>query len=679
MRQRILAVLAAIPLAAAAAPSDTSPAASAAATPLPLEHFTRHDEFGDVTISPDGDYLAMTAGKYGRSAIAFVRRSDRKVVGGARAPEGQEIDECYWVAPTRVICMIATRVPGVAAPVSTGEIIALNVDGSEHKQIYGYSMAAANAGTIIRGPEASYATSTLVSTLRRDPRNVLITEQPWRESGAFGRTLSYDPDARPRLTLLDTYSGRKKPLGTAPLSSARVLVDRDEQARFAVGWNEQGRLAVSWRPEAEAPWREFELAGFERESVVPLRFAADNRSVYFTGARESQGHVGLHRVALDTGQVETLSAGTAEVVGVVTDLRDEEVIGYATYSDRLARAWLPGNHPDQRFYESVQRAFPGQTVRVTSRTDDGRVVLLHVSSDVNPGEYYLMDTVAMKADFLQASRKWIDPRAMRPKEPFGLRARDGLDLHGYLTRPAGAAPYPLVVLPHGGPHGIRDHWDFDSEVQLLANRGYAVLQLNFRGSGGYGPGFEKAGYREWGGRMQDDLTDATRWAIAQGIARPERICLYGASYGGYAALMGVAREPDLYRCAIGLAGVYDLELLRSSGDIPGSRFGKAYLDKVLGDDPAQLRARSPTHLAAAIRAPVMLIHGKVDTRADYAHARAMKDALEQHDKSFEWVALGGEGHGIYDESTRAEVYERMLAFLARHLGTAGSPAPPAQP
>ena len=159
----------------------------------------------------------------------------------------------------------------------------------------------------------------------------------------------------------------------------------------------------------------------------------------------------------------------------------------------------------------------------------------------------------------------------------------------------------------------------------------------------------------------------------------DRICIYGASYGGYAALMGAAREPDLYRCAIGLAGVYDLELLRSTGDIPGSRFGKAYLDKVLGDDPAQLRARSPTHMAAAIRAPVMLIHGKVDTRADYAHARAMKGALEQHDKPFEWVALGGEGHGIYDESTRAEVYERILAFLAQHLGPAeGSQPPPEQ-
>jgi dipeptidyl aminopeptidase/acylaminoacyl peptidase len=679
MRQQVVAALVAIAFAAGAAATDTTRAPGAAAAQLPLEHFTRHDEFGDVKISPDGEYLSMTAGKYGRSAIAFVRRSDRKVVGGARAPEGQEIDECHWVAPTRVICMIASRMPGVAAPMLTGEIIALNVDGSEHKQIYGYSMGAANAGTIIRGPESSYATSTLVSTLPKDARNVLITEQPWRESGATRRTLSYDPDAQPRITLLDTYSGRKKPLGTAPLSSARVLVDREEQARFAVGWNEQGRLAVSWRPQAEAPWREFELAGFERESIAPLRFAADNRSVYFTGARENQSRVGLHRVVLDTGQVETLSAGTADVVGIVTDLRDEEVIGYATYSDRLARAWLPGNHPDQRFYESVQRAFPGQTVRVTSRTDGGRLVLLHVSSDVNPGEYYLMDAMAMKADFLQASRKWIDPRAMRPKEPFSLKARDGLDLHGYLTRPAGAGPYPLVVLPHGGPHGIRDHWDFDSEVQLLASRGYAVLQVNFRGSGGYGLAFEKAGYREWGARMQDDLTDATRWAIAQGIARPGRICLYGASYGGYAALMGVAREPDLYRCAIGLAGVYDLELLRSSGDIPGSRFGKAYLDKVLGDDAAVLRSRSPTHLAAAIRAPVMLIHGKVDTRADYAHAKAMKDALEQHDKPFEWVALSGEGHGIYDESTRVEVYDRILAFLARHLGQAGEPAPTPQP
>ena len=220
---------------------------------------------------------------------------------------------------------------------------------------------------------------------------------------------------------------------------------------------------------------------------------------------------------------------------------------------------------------SLMRAFPGSNVRITSTTADGSLAIVFVDSDVNPGDYYLFDTKTMRAEFLRATRTWIDPRQMRPRKPIEVTARDGVKLHGYLTQPAGTGPQPLVVLPHGGPHGIRDTWEFDWEAQLLASRGYAVLQINFRGSAGYGMDFETAGYRQWGAGMQDDVTDATRWAIEQKVTEPNRICIFGGSYGAFAALMGAAREPDLYRCAVGYAGIYDLELMLSSADIPESR------------------------------------------------------------------------------------------------------------
>lgn len=226
----------------------------------------------------------------------------------------------------------------------------------------------------------------------------------------------------------------------------------------------------------------------------------------------------------------------------------------------------------------------------------------------------------------------------------------------------------MVVLPHGGPHGIRDWWEFDPEVQLLANRGYTVLQVNFRGSGGYGTDFERAGYGEWGAKMQDDLTDATRWAIEQKIAPADRICIYGASYGGFAALMGAAREPDLYRCAIGYSGVYDLELLHESGD-PDVPADVAYLDRALGTDAAKRRAQSPVYNAQSIKAPVLLIHGSADRTAELEHAKRMRAALENNRKKVEWLALRGEGHGAYDEDTRREVYERILQFLDANLRT----------
>lgn len=633
--------------------------------PLPIETFTRSDDVGEIKISPDGRTLAMTMGDYGSTVLAFVNRADGKLIGGFREVNGTRIDSFDWVSPDRIIYTIAEKSPSRAAPTPTGEIFAINSNGKSQSLIYGYRAGESQIGTRLKVREASYASAQVISTLPDDPDNILVTEQPWRASGGYWR---YDYEARPQITLLNVHNGRKRELGMAPLASAQVLVDSRQQARFAVGWNEQGKLAVAWRPEHEAPWQEFALPGFVGDSIRPLGFTGDNAAVHFLAVPEGESYRALYRLTLASSSIEKLSsAAGADVDDAVMDFKDERVIGYATYADKLARSWIDKDEPAARVYRALERAFAGQRFDITSATDDGKFVVAYVQSDVNPGEFYLVDTTALKADFLRAGRSWIDPRAMRPREPINLAARDGLVLHGYLTRPAGPPPYPMVVLPHGGPHFVRDVWEFDWEAQLLASRGYAVLQVNFRGSGGYGLDFQSAGYREWGAKMQDDVTDATRWALSQGLASPGRICIFGASYGGYAALMGVAREPDLYRCAVGYAGVYDLEMMRSTGDIPDSRAGRNYLDEALGDDVAQLRSRSPTHLASSIKAPVFLVHGTADIRADFDQAQAMKTALERAGKSFEWLALSREGHGIYDEETRQDAYQRILGFLDRHL------------
>jgi dipeptidyl aminopeptidase/acylaminoacyl peptidase len=505
----------------------------------------------------------------------------------------------------------------------------------------------------------------VISTLPSDPDNILVAEQPWR---LVGNSWWTNPDARPTIKLLNVRNGRKRELGEAPVASAQLLVDSREQVRFAVGCDARGKLAVAWRPQAEAAWQEFALPGFRSDTIKPLGFNTDDSAVHFLAVPEGKSHRALYRLTLASGAVDKLSqTDDAEVVDAVMDLRNERVIGYETYTDKLARAWIEKDDPSARFYRALERAFPGQTLEITSATSDGALAVAFVQSDVNPGDFYVLDTQALKADFIRASRAWIDPRTMRPREPITLQARDGLQLHGYLTRPAGPPPHPMVVLPHGGPHQARDLWEFDGDAQLLANRGYAVLQVNFRGSAGFGIDFMSSGYKEWGARMQDDLTDATRWAIENKIAAPDRICIYGSNYGGYAALMGAAREPGLYRCAISFAGSYDLEVLQGSRRLQGSRSGRTYVEDALGDDPAQLRARSPIHLASSIQAPVLLIHGTEDIRADINQAHAMKTALERSGKRFEWLSLKREGDWIYDEETRREAYQRILAFLDTNL------------
>ncbi|MCG8464102.1 MAG: prolyl oligopeptidase family serine peptidase, partial [Xanthomonadales bacterium] len=268
-----------------------------------------------------------------------------------------------------------------------------------------------------------------------------------------------------------------------------------------------------------------------------------------------------------------------------------------------------------------------------------------------------------------ARRSWIDKQRLRPVQNIELTARDGQKLRGYLTLPADEKkPYPLVVLPHGGPFGIRDYRDFNGEVQLLAHNGYAVLQVNFRGSGGYGTAFEKAGHRQWGQAMQDDLTDATQWLVEQGYADKNRMCIFGASYGGYAALMGVIREPDLYRCAIGYAGVYDLNMMYEEGGLRYYSDGVTYLERTLGEDSPELKAYSPVHQVDKIKVPLFIAHGGEDRVVPDEHAKALRDALKDANKEFEWLHYRREVHGFANQEHLQAFYSKVLAFLDEHIG-----------
>lgn len=428
-------------------------------------------------------------------------------------------------------------------------------------------------------------------------------------------------------------------------------------------------LTAIWKPERRSEWQRFEVEGFRADAIVPHAFTRDQQAVQFTGVREKESLSALYELDLRDQQVKRLFGhDVVDIDRVIFGRQGGPVIGVRLQHGRQQHHWLEPENPVARAYLALERAFPGQAVLLTSMTDDRRRGVALVYSDANPGDYYHIDLESMDASLVVRARRWVQPGRMRPMIPIELSARDGLALHGYLIQPEGDGPHPMVVVPHGGPHGIRDRWGYDPEMQLLASRGYAVLQVNFRGSGGYGVDFEEAGYGEWGGRMQDDIADATRWAVAEGIADAGRICIYGASFGGYSAMMSAVREPDLYRCAIAFAGVYDLELMFTTGDVRLSRAGRDYLESVLGGDRALLQAASPVYHAERIKAPVLMVHGSEDWRVDASHARRMKAALETAGKAHEWIELKGEGHGIFDQETRQAYYEQVLAFLARHIG-----------
>jgi dipeptidyl aminopeptidase/acylaminoacyl peptidase len=226
----------------------------------------------------------------------------------------------------------------------------------------------------------------------------------------------------------------------------------------------------------------------------------------------------------------------------------------------------------------------------------------------------------------------------------------------------------MVVMIHGGPHGVRDYWEFDGEVQLFASRGYAVLQVNYRGSGGYGDKFEKAGYLQWGGKMIQDIIDGTRHVVETYSIDENRMCLYGASYGGYAALMTAVRAPNTYKCTIGYVGLYDLNYFYTESDVMDLMGGEAYLNKVIGTDKQQLNEYSPVNHADKIKANVMLIHGEKDSRVPVINAEAMLKRLQSKGKKVPYLNFSNSGHGVYDEQGRDTLYKGVLEFLDKNMG-----------
>ena len=348
-------------------------------------------------------------------------------------------------------------------------------------------------------------------------------------------------------------------------------------------------------------------------------------------------------------------------------------IGVAYEGERTQWRYFDPPHPDVQLFEAIRQVFGNRDVSVVDFSRDRSKAVFFAGSDVDAGAYYVFDLDRRTALTRFPTRSWIDPAQMSPMQPITLKARDGLELHGYLTQPKSRAPgarKKMVVLVHGGPIS-RDTWDFDPEVQWLAASGYSVLQVNFRGSSGYGNAFTNRLYGEWGAKMQDDVTDATRWAIEQGHADKSAICIYGGSYGAYSAMMGLVREPELYRCGVGYVGIYDLELWQRDSLAASTAEGRMYQRAVVGKDADQLHAISPAWRAAEVRAPVLLVHAGSDSRAPTAQFERMRDALTKAGKPVQTVFKRNEDHGFISEANRAEFFRKLVDFMDASIEAQG--------
>ena len=606
----------------------------AAAREVPIQDFFKDAEFTAVGLSPDGKHIAVSVPQADRTVLAVLRVSDQGVVGKWDFGPDRHFRQVTWANNERLLFFVSFKTGKFDFETAKGDLYASNIDGTKRIDI----------------PNGNFY--SFVNLTPEDPSTILVQRSV---ESAF-------------LFKLNVYTGKTTTVASAPVEQGRFLVDHDRNPRFVYGEMNDGRN-VTYRRDGEN-WTLVHESERNGATYMPLGFAGDNKNVYMAKGVDGKPET-IVLLNMDTrAEKEISSNGTVSPSGYLWS-SDRKTLLAVNYEDGVPYwDFVAPENAEAKVYAGLVKAFPNKAVGFLRPSDDGRYLALAAYSDIAPSEIYLFDRETGKAKFLASSMDWIKPSEMAPMKPVSVKTRDGLVIHGYLTLPkdSDGKNLPLIINPHGGPHGPRDEWGFNPEVQLFANRGYAVLQMNYRGSGGYGNAFEGMGYRKWGTTMQDDLTDSVKWAVSQGIADSNRVCIYGASYGGYAALMSVVREPDLYKCTVGYVGVYDLDAQRDA-DFMGHESGRNYLKDVYPPSKPERMAQSPAYGVDRIKTPILLVHGEKDVRVPIKNMHFLIGQLEKVGKKPDDVIVEKkEAHGFRDLGNQVNLYTRMLAFFDKYIG-----------
>ncbi|WP_313249464.1 alpha/beta hydrolase family protein [Stenotrophomonas indicatrix] len=623
-----------------------------------LDRYLRQEAFADIKISPGGEYVAATVPIEAGTALAIYRIADMKMVGTFRPPRNNHAHTFDWVSNERLLVGMAQKLGVLDRPAPTGELFGINANGKGGELLVGYRTAETGLGTNIKVKPSGMVAAFLTDELKDDDRNVLVAVTPFTDNAAT------------QIERMDVSTGRRNAVARAPIAQAAFTTDARGEVRFAYGVGPDQKKKLYYRAGASSEWILLHDEALNPRNEAAIGFSADGRLAYLQVEQAEGPDVIVSWDPQSNERRTVLRDEIADPARIIHRPGTQVPVGALFMGTTPRTRFFDETSEDARLYRSLETAL-GAPVYITSSTRDGSTVLVESWSGRNPGDFYLYDTLGKRARHLISRSDWIDPAQSADVRAITLQARDGRPLHGFLTVPPGVPmrALPMVVVPHGGPIGVLDDGTYSTETQMLAAAGYAVLQVNFRGSAGYGRAHAQAARKQWGSAMQDDVTDATRWAIEQGIADRERICIYGASYGAYAALMGTVREPGLYRCAAGYVGIYDLPLMYARGDIQSDESGLIYLREWLGR-PKDLVERSPVNLAAQVGVPVLLAAGREDQRAPVVHTERMEAALKQAGTPVQALYYKNEGHGLYNLANQRDYYGHLLAFLSRSLGGA---------
>lgn len=615
-------------------------------------------QYHEAKISPDGKYIALTLVHDGKRRLAVIDAKKFTPVGGADFGGKQEVGDFYWVNNERLVIKVLQHMPWQEQPGYYGELFAINYDGSRSEMIYGYRASDESVGTRTKKKKATFGWANIISLLPDDDKHILISSRPMMSDGLVTTVHK-----------LNVYNGRMSGvIAGAPSAYGDFVADRQGNLKLSTGLNANGDIRVFLFNEQKQDWQELASNKFGQDFEA-LRLDESGENLFVLDNYQ-QDKTGLFKLNLKTGVRQSVYTDDTVDITAVTFSSDLSSV-YALRVDPDYPTYVMFNNVSEeaKLYKQLLQSFPGYKLTITSRSRDGNAWLIYASNDVFAGSYYLFNRDTGQFSLLFNNFKHIPPEQMSESIPVSFEASDGLVIRGYITYPAGipeTQATPLVTLVHGGPHS-RDYWSFDREVQLLASQGYAVLRLNFRGSSGYGASFQQASQKSWGDRMQLDIIQGTQWAISQGGIDPEKVCIMGASFGGYSAMQSATLAPDLFKCVVANVGVYDLEMMFEKGDIPDLLFGKSYLEQELGVESDMQRKHSPVNNLDSLKASVLVAHGAKDRRVPIEQAETLLKALKQRNLAYQTFIKDTETHGFYGEQNRTEYYQAVVDFLEQHL------------
>ena len=602
---------------------------------IPLEDFFKNPEKSSYQISPNGSFYSYMAPYKNRMNI-FIQKIGDSSATQLTFEEKRDISGYFWP--------------------NNEQLVFLKDDaGDENFHLFGVDIDGSNP---ISFTDFDGVRAQIIDDLP-DQKDFIIIGLNKRNKQVF------DPYR------LNLKSGKISILAENPGNIQGWMFDHEGKLRIATAIVDGVNTSLLYRDSEQEEFKTIVTTNF-KEGFSPQFFTFDNKNIIGTSNLGRDKSVVVEFDPSKGKEVKELYGNEDYDVGGVAYSRKRKVITAAYYN-----SWKSERHffdqQSKALFEKVQNHLPGYEISVSGMSDDENIFIIRTYSDKSLGAYFIYNAKEDNLDKIVEVSPWIDENEMSNQLPISYNSRDGLKINGYLTLPKGydmenAKDLPVVINPHGGPWA-RDEWGFNPEIQFLANRGYAVLQMNFRGSVGYGRKFWEASFKKWGREMQDDITDGTQWLIDQGIADKKRIAIYGGSYGGYATLMGLVKEPQLYAAGVDYVGVSNMFTFMKT--IPP--YWEPMLEmmyEMVGDvekDSAMLREVSPVFHVDKIKAPLFIAQGANDPRVNVDESDQMVKAMKEKGIEVEYLVKDNEGHGFRNEENKFDFYRAMEKFLSIQL------------